>query len=365
MNNTSEFSTTGSFKTPDIYGIQQVGLGVADIYEAYEWYARYFHVDLCVFDDASEAVDMAQYMGGLPRSKRAILAMSDQGGAGYELWQATSRPGKAIADTGIQRLGIQRVTLKCRDVNKLSHAIASTYPTSPAIAVVDPLGRSAILTRDPYGNHVCYQECDDWLWKYGRNQGGIYSVSIGVSDINLSIAYYANLLGYDQVLLDETKRWNDLTSLVGGDHELRRVILTHSAERSGGFSHLLGRSEIELIECREGAAHSYEDRYWGDPGYMHICFDVADMACISRACDDLDRSLTVKSDPDFLMGDAAGHWGYAEDPDGTLIEFVQTLKVTLLPALGWKISLHDRPVGKPLPRWMVAALRCKRRKVLA
>ena len=349
---------------PEIYGIQQIGLGVTDIHEAYRWYAEHYRSDLCVFDDDSDAEDMAQYMGGLSRSKRAVLAMNDQGGAGYEIWQATSRAGKPVHDSGVKRLGIQRVTLKCRDIKKCQEKLNKQEHISDVSILQDPLSRSTIVTRDLYGNHIRLQESDNWLWPRGNNQGGIYSVTIGVSDMAVSMDYYAKLLGYDEVLLDDEKVWPDLSSLAGGDRPLRRVILGHSGERSGGFSHLLGRSEIELIKCSDAATHKNADRYWGDPGYMHVCFDVADVSDMARACSELGRPLTVQSDPDFLMGDAAGHWAYAEDPDGTLIEFVQTLKVTLLPALGWKISLHDRPVGKPLPRWLVAALRFKRMKEL-
>ena len=38
-------------------------------------------------------------------------------------------------------------------------------------------------------------------------------------------------------------------------------------------------------------------------------------------------SLTVDSNESFDMGDAAGRFSYIEDPDGTLIEFVETHKL--------------------------------------
>ena len=42
------------------------------------------------------------------------------------------------------------------------------------------------------------------------------------------------------------------------------------------------------------------------------------------------------------MGEAAGHFTYIEDPDGALIEFVETHKVPVLKKLGWYIHLKDR-----------------------
>jgi len=34
------------------------------------------------------------------------------------------------------------------------------------------------------------------------------------------------------------------------------------------------------------------------------------------------------------MGEASGHFAYVEDPDGTLIEFVETHKIPIIKKLG-------------------------------
>jgi hypothetical protein len=62
------------------------------------------------------------------------------------------------------------------------------------------------------------------------------------------------------------------------------------------------------------------------------------------------------------MGEANGHWGYLEDPDGTLIEFVETHKVPLIPAIGWSINLQNRDPKKPLPNWIMNAMALNRKK---
>jgi hypothetical protein len=51
-----------------------------------------------------------------------------------------------------------------------------------------------------------------------------------------------------------------------------------------------------------------------------------------------------------------------EDPDGTLIEFVETHKLPVLKKIGWYLDLKKRPAEKPLPRWMLKALRFSRVK---
>jgi len=57
------------------------------------------------------------------------------------------------------------------------------------------------------------------------------------------------------------------------------------------------------------------------------------------------------------MGEAAGHFAYIEDPDGTLIEFVETLKIPIIKKLGWYIDLSKRRPEKNLPAWIIKSLR--------
>jgi hypothetical protein len=62
------------------------------------------------------------------------------------------------------------------------------------------------------------------------------------------------------------------------------------------------------------------------------------------------------------MGDAAGHFTYTEDPDGTLIEFVETYKIPVLKKFNWYINLKNRKRNKPLPKWLLKALSFNRVK---
>jgi len=72
--------------------------------------------------------------------------------------------------------------------------------------------------------------------------------------------------------------------------------------------------------------------------------------------------FTVDSRDSFDMGEAAGHFTYIEDPDGTLIEFVETHRVPIMKKIGWYLKLHDKRRRKPLPGWMVRSLRFNRVK---
>ncbi len=62
----------------------------------------------------------------------------------------------------------------------------------------------------------------------------------------------------------------------------------------------------------------------------------------------------------FDMGEAAGHFSYIEDPDGTLIEFVETHKVPILKKFGWYLDLRKRDPNKSLPDWIIKTLKFSR-----
>ena len=56
------------------------------------------------------------------------------------------------------------------------------------------------------------------------------------------------------------------------------------------------------------------------------------------------------------MGEAGGRFAYMEDPDGTLIELVETHKVPVLKKYGLYFNLKKRGIYKTLPDWMLNLL---------
>ena len=52
------------------------------------------------------------------------------------------------------------------------------------------------------------------------------------------------------------------------------------------------------------------------------------------------------------MGDASGRFAYIEDPDGTLIELVETNKVPVVKKFGWFIDMTKRNPEKKLPKFL-------------
>jgi len=145
-------------------------------------------------------------------------------------------------------------------------------------------------------------------------------------------------------------------------------LLKRSLPFSGPFSKLFGQSYIELILTTDRTPHKiYEGRYWGDPGFIHLCYDIQGMNPLRMFCEKQGFPFTVDSETShdgnsFDMGEAAGHFSYIEDPDGTLIEFVETHKVPILKKIGWYMDISKRKPGKSLPDWILKTLRFSRVK---
>ena len=74
-----------------ITGIQQVGVGTTSVYDSWKWFINMFGVDIRVLEDDTVAERMLPYTGGHPRKRHAAIAVSLQGGGGFEIWQYSER----------------------------------------------------------------------------------------------------------------------------------------------------------------------------------------------------------------------------------------------------------------------------------
>jgi len=348
-----------------IYGFQQVGVGIEDADAAFKWYSTRLGSDVVVFDDSNEATYMAPYMGGQARNKRALMAVNMSGGCGYEIWQYLDRkPVKIKEPVQLGDFGINLIKVKSRDISGSFNRLKSMNVNILSDIVSEPDGRKCFYIKDPYDNILCIKEFDDWYSSNGFDVGGIFGCVIGVSDIDESRKLYSDILGYDMVVYDKTGTFEDLENLPNGNGKFRRILLDHEEDRKGGFAKFFGNSQIELIQSLGSKPKRiFKDRYWGDQGFIHLCFDIKNMKKLVEECAENGFPFKVLSNESFDMGETNAHWGYIEDCDGTLIEFVETHKVTILKKFNWFINLRNRDPRKPLPNWLIKSLSLKRVKV--
>jgi hypothetical protein len=100
----------------------------------------------------------------------------------------------------------------------------------------------------------------------------------------------------------------------------------------------------------------FANRYWGDCGLIHLCFDVLDIDILKENAAKHGFTFSVDSLNSFSMENASGRFCYIEDPDRTLIELVETHKIPIIRKIGWHLDLTKRKRNSPLPKWMIKAL---------
>jgi catechol 2,3-dioxygenase-like lactoylglutathione lyase family enzyme len=356
-----------------ISGIQQAGIGVRDVCAAFNWYNDALGFDVRISDNPGTAELMLRYTGGEPQQRRAVLAVNLQGGGGIEIWQYMSRPPiKAGFEVKLGDLGIYILKIRTENIYAAHSSLMAKGAEILGPVFRDKAGVECFYFRDPYGNLLQMVQTKGVFQETEAANGGVYGAVIGVSDIEKSMRFYSKVLGYDQAVYDETGQFDDFRALPGGDREFRRVLLAHSQPRRGPFSRLMGESRIELVSAIHAKPNKiYRGRYWGDLGYIHICFGVQGMKSLKELCDREGYPFTVDSDPGSYeqgagthdMGGDSGHFTYTEDPDGTLIGFVETHRLPILKKIGWYKNLKKMEPGKALPDWMLKALRFTRVRV--
>ncbi len=335
-----------------------MGIGVPNVEKNWKWYRQFFGMNVKVFEEAAEAPLMTRYTGGLVQSRTATLALSMEGGGGFEIWQYTSRSTeKASFKIQLGDFGLFACKMKSRDVGASYDYFSQNGAKIISKLMPCPSGKQTFFVEDPSGNIFQVVEGKDFFSKTKHPSfcGGVSGAIIGVSDITNSLKLYRDVLGYSTIEYDVTQSFDDFSNLSGGKHVCRRVLLSHPQPRTGPFAQLLGPTEIELVQSidRTDCRRIFENRFWGDWGFIHLCFDIQGMDALKKSCERNHFLFTVDSSDTFDMGEAGGRFSYIEDPDGTWIEFVETHKVPVFKKWGWYIHLKNKKQGSFLPKWML------------
>jgi catechol 2,3-dioxygenase-like lactoylglutathione lyase family enzyme len=313
-------------------------------------------MDTLVFDDVSEAKLMTKYTGGEVYKRHALLSLNMQGGGGFEIWQFQNRtPSDAAVKPEYGDLGIFAAKLKCRDVKKAHECFLKSPELKISGLQKDGKGDEQFWVTDKYNNHFNVVKGNHWFKQTDKVVGGVAGAIIGVSDMDKSIQFYSSLFNPDHLAYDYTGE-----AFIGPLNEkrkYRKVLLQKQASGKGAFGKLLGSIEIELVQCLDRQPNRiYENRFWGDCGFIHLCFDVFNMPGLKKHVEQQGYGFTVDSIDSFGMENASGRFCYVQDPDGTLIELVETHKVPVLKKLGLYMNLKKRNLEKPLPNWMINLL---------
>ena len=353
-----------------IGGIQQVGVGVDDLTTGWQWYRDQLGFDLPIFRDRGLATLMGHYTNGKSEEREAMLAINMVGGGGVEIWQYINRlPRTFSPPIAIGSPGIYGIRLKCTSLSA-AHRFARQQRLNCSEIFELPHGQSNFALYDHLNNLYMVTAQPDLLQRRAHPIGGVCGAIIGCSDIEQALPIYSGLLGYDQVVYDyraplqyqpqlETLyRGTRPTAALGEPHMVRQLRLERSSPPRSPLAPLYGHSHLELWELCQAAKppHIFARRQWGDIGFIHLCFEIGGLDDFRHHAAKSGVSFTVDSGTTFRMGEAGGRFAYIEDPDGTLIELVETHRITLSKRLAISINLQ-RPNRRSLPRpffWLLS-----------
>ena len=350
-----------------LVGIQQIGIGTEDMKASWKWYADMFQMNVRILEDDTVAERMLPYTNNKPEKRHACIAANLQGGGGFEIWQYSERKPLPIDfDVQVGDLGIFCAKIKSHDITEYHAELAAKYQNVSQI-FTDPQGLPTFYLYDPNGNLFQVVEDNYVFIDENRYSGGVVGAMVGVSDIDKALTVYRDILGYDTVIYDKNGTFSDWQTLRGGTQHYRRVLLSHSQPFQGPFVNMYGSSTIELVQAidREPRKIFEKPRQWGDPGFIQICFDVVNMRALEKHCQELGHPFTVDScsgDGNFDMGLASGHFTYIEDPDGTLIEFVEAHKIPISNRFNLCLNLMKRDRSKALPTLFFRLMKLNRVK---
>ncbi len=346
-----------------VNGMQHIGLAVSDMNRFLPLYRKLFGLDIPFFDSVQPAPLMQVYTHNEVITKRASMVLNLQGGCAIEVIQPTSfEPRYNLNAFEWGDIGINYIHFKSRDVH-FSHEVAKDLVEKVYDVHERPDGRPAFYLQDPDGNYFQFTSDDRWYTQNGHHSGGVMGCAMGVSNIDISMKLYADILGFDEVVYDRTGRFEEWMNHPGGDAEFRRVMLRPSKPTGGGFAKVTGTNYIELIQVLSRKPKKiFKGRIWGDLGFVHLGLDVKGMKQLGQQLAAKGFPFTCDSQDALSMGNTKVHCVYIDDPDGILIEMIEVYKVPIMEKWGIYLNVEKRDPLKPLPDFMLKALRFSRIK---
>lgn len=347
-----------------INGFQHIGVAVSDMDHSLKFYRKYFGLDIPFFDSVAAAPLMQSHTQGDVITKRASMVLNLAGGCAMEVIQATSFTAKGPSfQPELGDLGIYVTQVKCPDITA-AHQFATNQGDVKTTSLRKRFdGSDTFFLFDPDGNVFQYVTGGEWYTQPRGISGGVMGCTIGVSDMDRALELYRDILGYDKIALDVEGVHQEWSGLPGAERNFRRVVLEQSRPPGGGFAKISARNFIELVEDKDRKPRRiFEDRIWADLGFVHLGLDVRGMKPLGEALAGKGFAFRCDSNDALDMGNTKVHCTYIDDPDETWLEMIEVHKVPIVEKWGIYLNVAKRDPEKPLPDFMLKALRFSRIK---
>ncbi len=297
-------------------GVDHVGLGVRDIERM-----RSFYRDILGFSRVLAEMPEGDHAAihGLLRGPRAVhrsmLLGQETGGLTVALFHATLptprpiRKDSRYGDIGVTKLtfAVPDLAAFCRDTS-----IRANLCSSPKRVALEGWGQYRfVYGRDPEGNLIeIVSGCEGGAGA----SNSLRSVGIAVTDLQRSLEFYSDVLGFDTVIVAPHESFSGLVDEVTG--------VNGTVVRSCVIANSKGQGMLELIEVTRPRGRSIPfGTQWGDFGYLQVCLYGSDRETLTSQVetDGVDVLLPPQEvdDPEH-----PAMFMYLRDPDGIPVEVV-------------------------------------------
>jgi catechol 2,3-dioxygenase-like lactoylglutathione lyase family enzyme len=312
-----------------INGIQHIGIGVQDRDRSYAFYNDGLGFSVPMSKSTDSCSGMLPVLGK-DETRNVIISLNPHGGALVEIFQYVSRnPEPVPEDIDFSYNGFLFYGIKVRNIEKsLSHIVHYGGEIVSGPAEFSPLNNNRWKTavfKDPDGIYGIMLEYPGNNVGYGKGKiriGGVEYIAIGVSNLERSIDFYKNILGYSKVIYRHEGICPEWAVLFGENRYMKRALLQRNDKPRGLFKHFLRGGMIELIEVAGNKRrHNFDGRTWGDIGFMELCFDVDDINETLRQINTKGIPTAIPPHSQNMGLNTQATFAYIKDPDGSLIEF--------------------------------------------
>jgi len=299
-------------------GVHHVALGVSDLGAMTAFYRDLmgFTEVLAEFGESEQEI-----MREVTRSPRAVfsgaLLRQKAGGISLELiHMADPAPRPIRKEIRYGDIGVGKITVAAASARSAYETLRDRvgFCSQPKTTVIPGFGEyEFVYCRDPEGNLIEIVTADEGC---EGTFGGVSSVGMGVTDLERSVTFYRERLGFD-VVVDTHESFSGLVDEVSGAADTRvRSCLLSAGTPKGGM--------LELFETKEprGRSIPFSTR-WGDFGYLQVAFGCDDIR--GAAADMEEAGMDLLCSPKAMaesVPDDPGEFVYVRDPDGIPIEFL-------------------------------------------
>lgn len=321
-----------------INGLQHIGYGVKDLEKSYNFYKKLFGYNITLNDLTIEDYDMAPIVGSV-EVIHSLMAVNLNGGSSIELIQHKSSPIKPMPDNIYNNLGILETAYKVNSIEKVIEKFKNQ-----GINIITPILETkltngkvwkSVYMKDP--DNLTIQLIEEISNNKKTSQDkpcvyGSFMVGISVSDLENSIKFYSEVLGFENIIYRYHGTDQELELLTGREINSKVAILERRAPVKNHLSSILPKGTVKLIEVEgESKKHIYKGRRWGDIGCMELSMDVVDLNETIEYFNSKNVKLYYnKKEIDMGWG-SKGYVAYIRDPDGTIIEFVEIKTIAWVP----------------------------------